>query len=151
VMDFGLARSLETAGLTRTGALMGTPSYMSPEQSRGEQAGARSDLFTLGIILYQMITATLPFAAETPMASLFKRAREKAIPPRELDPEIPQAINDIVMKCLETNPDRRYQSAGEFLRDLGHSGEISHPCIAGGPLNFQAGADFGPRYRIEAL
>src|SRR4029077_9278278 len=108
VMDFGLARSLETAGMTRTGALMGTPDYMSPEQARADKADERSDLFTLGIIFYELLTGKLPFQADTLMATLLNRPQQRAAPPRELDPAIPQALNDIVMKCLETSPEKRY-------------------------------------------
>src|SRR5437899_12250166 len=73
LMDFGIARSLEMSGMTRTGALMGTPEYMSPEQAKGEDLDARSDLFSLGIIFYEMVTGQLPFKADTLMGTLFKR------------------------------------------------------------------------------
>ena len=110
VMDFGLARSMETAGMTRTGALMGTPDYMSPEQARGEKVDARSDLFSLGIIFYEMLTGRLPFQADTLMATLLKRVQEKAAPPTVLEPAIPPYINRVVMKCLEADVAKRYQS-----------------------------------------
>ena len=151
VMDFGLARSLETAGMTRTGALMGTPDYMSPEQARADKADARSDLFTLGIIFYELLTGKLPFQADTLMATLLKRTREKATPPREIDPGVPQALSDIVMKCLETNPDRRYQSVGALLQDLASPTGSQSSVMANAPLSFDPGSDFGPRYRIEKL
>src|SRR5579863_5815007 len=114
VMDFGLARSMETVGITRTGALMGTPDYMSPEQARGEKVDARSDLFSLGIIFYEMLTGRLPFQAETMMATLLKRVQEKAIPPIALDPAIPPHINRVVMKCLEADVTKRYQAIDEI-------------------------------------
>ncbi len=151
VMDFGLARSLETSGMTRTGALMGTPDYMSPEQARADKADARSDLFTLGIIFYELLTGKLPFQADTLMASLLKRTREKATPPREIDPDVPQALNDIVMKLLETSPEKRYQTVGALLQDLASPTGPQSSVMANAPLSFEPGSDFGPRYRIEKL
>ena len=120
VMDFGIARSTEgTGGMTQTGALLGTPEYMSPEQAKGQHVDARSDLFSLGIIFYEMLTGKTPFHADTIMATIFRRTQEKARPPLELDPEIPQPINDVVVKCLATEPEERFQSAGEILVALG--------------------------------
>src|SRR5579864_1581310 len=85
VMDFGIARSLEFGGATQTGALIGTPEYMSPEQVRGEPADARSDLFTLGVIFQEVLTGALPYQAETAMASMFKRTKERAVSVRQLN------------------------------------------------------------------
>jgi tetratricopeptide (TPR) repeat protein/predicted Ser/Thr protein kinase len=111
VMDFGIARSLEFGGMTQTGALIGTPEYMSPEQVRGEHVDARSDLFTLGIIFQEILTGKLPYEAETAMASMFKRTKERAVSVRQLDPAVPQYLSDIVAKCLEIAPEDRFQSA----------------------------------------
>src|SRR5262249_15810429 len=118
VMDFGLARSMEMAGMTRTGALMGTPDYMSPEQARAQKVDERSDLFSLGIIFYEMLTGHLPFQADTIMATLLKRVQERAVPPSTLDPALPRQLSDVVMKCLEADRAKRYQSTGEILADL---------------------------------
>jgi tetratricopeptide (TPR) repeat protein len=118
VMDFGIARSLEFGGMTQTGAVMGTPEYMSPEQVRGEHVDTRSDLFTLGIIFQELLTGTLPYRAETAMASMFKRTKERAIPVRELNPAVPQILSDIVGKCLEIEPENRFQSARELYDAL---------------------------------
>jgi eukaryotic-like serine/threonine-protein kinase len=118
VMDFGIARSLEFGGMTQTGALIGTPEYMSPEQVRGEHVDARSDLFTLGIIFQEILTGTLPYRAETAMASMFKRTKERAVPVRQLDPAVPQYLSDIVAKCLEIAPQDRFQSARELYDAL---------------------------------
>ena len=118
VMDFGLARSLESGGMTQTGALMGTIEYMSPEQAMGKQLDARSDLFAVGLIFYELLTCKLPFKAETAMASLLKRNQERALPAAELDASIPKGLSDIVSKCLERDPNLRYQSAQEILADL---------------------------------
>lgn len=119
VMDFGIARSLEMPGMTQTGALVGTPEYMSPEQAKGEEVDARSDLFTTGIIFYELLTGRTPFRADTAYATLLKRTQERARPPVELDPTIPPQISGVVMKCLETDRDHRYASALEMVHDLG--------------------------------
>lgn len=117
VMDFGIARSMDASGLTQTGALVGTPYYMSPEQAKGEKIDTRSDLFSLGIIFYQMLTGELPYKSDTPIGTLLKRVQEVAIPPVEVAP-IPRPLNDIVMKCLTTEPGERYQTAQELFYDL---------------------------------
>ena len=118
VMDFGIARSIAPGGMTYTGALVGTPEYMSPEQAKGEDLDARSDLFSLGIIFYELLTGDTPYKAETSMASLYKRTREKVPPPIELVPETPKPLNAIVVRCLEIDKDKRYASATEILADL---------------------------------
>jgi serine/threonine protein kinase/tetratricopeptide (TPR) repeat protein len=118
VMDFGIARSRELSGLTQTGDLIGTPEYMSPEQAKGEKIDSRSDLFSLGIIFYELLTGKTPFEATTPAASLVKRIQERAVPPIKLDPAIPKFVNDIVVRCLEIDPQRRYASAREIMQDL---------------------------------
>ena len=117
VMDFGIARAQENQ-LTQTGAIMGTFQYMSPEQAKGEKADARSDIFTVGIILYELLTGKSPYPSDTSIASLLKRTTEAAVPPSTLDSGIPRAINGIVCKCLERELARRYQSAEQLLRDL---------------------------------
>src|SRR6202051_2725650 len=119
LMDFGLARSMELVGMTRTGALIGTPAYMSPEQAKGEKVDARTDLFSLGVIFYELLTGTLPYQAESMMATLIKRAKEPPVPPIQVERSIPPATNDIIMKCLQIKLERRYQQASEILSDLG--------------------------------
>src|ERR1700733_4738413 len=119
VMDFGIARSMEmVGGMTQTGALVGTPEYMSPEQAKGQHLDARSDLFSLGIIFYELLTGNSPYKADTAMATLWKRTHEAARPPIELEPGIPPAVSDMVVKCLEIDRERRYQSVADFARDL---------------------------------
>jgi len=118
VMDFGIAHSLETPGMTQTGALMGTPEYMSPEQAKGIKVDARSDLFALGIIFYELLTGISPYKADNAMAMLLKRTQERPQPPSELDPTIRKPISDVVMKCLEIDRDQRYSNAREILEDL---------------------------------
>jgi serine/threonine protein kinase/predicted hydrocarbon binding protein len=110
--DFGLARILESARrLTATGLLMGTPHYISPEQARGEMADVRSDIYSLGIMLYEMLTGKLPFQADTAYGILFKHINEDPPRIREVRPELPQAVEEVVLKALAKNPDDRYQSA----------------------------------------
>jgi tetratricopeptide (TPR) repeat protein/predicted Ser/Thr protein kinase len=116
VMDFGVARSLETPGMTQTGALMGTPEYMSPEQAKGMKVDARSDLFSLGIIFYEMLSSVSPFKAETAMATMFKRTQVRAVPLSESG--VPVELSDIVAKCLEIDPEKRFGSAREVAQQL---------------------------------
>lgn len=118
VMDFGIAHSLETPGMTQTGALMGTPEYMSPEQAKGVKVDARSDLFALGIIFYELLTGISPYKADNAMAMLLKRTQERPQPPIELDPTIPKPVSDVVMKCLEIDRDQRFASAREIEQQL---------------------------------
>ena len=119
VMDFGIARTMEQGGgMTSTGALLGTPDYMSPEQVMGEHVDARSDLFTLGIIFYQLLVGQLPYKADTIQAAMFKRTREKSKLPAEVDPGVPALLSDITAKCMQMEPAQRYQSALEIQRDI---------------------------------
>jgi serine/threonine protein kinase/tetratricopeptide (TPR) repeat protein len=118
VMDFGLAKSLKTTGMTQAGAVLGTPAYMSPEQAKGETADTRSDLFAVGIIFYQMLTGTVPFKADTAVATLLLRTQGPPTPPTTLEPQIPAPLNEIVMKSLAVKREERYQSASDLLKDL---------------------------------
>jgi tetratricopeptide (TPR) repeat protein/predicted Ser/Thr protein kinase len=118
VMDFGLARTVEGDGMTQTGALVGTMDYMSPEQALGKELDQRSDIFTAGLILYELLTGKMPFKADSVLASLIKRTQERAVPVSEHDNSIPGALTGIVSKCLERDPNLRYQNAKELLRDM---------------------------------
>jgi len=118
VMDFGLARTVVGDGMTQTGALVGTMEYMSPEQALAKDLDQRSDLFTLGLILYELLAGVTPYKAESAVASLIKRNQERAAPVSDHDAKIPKALSNIATKCLERDPALRYQSAGELLRDL---------------------------------
>jgi len=118
VMDFGLARTVEGDGMTQTGAIVGTMEYMSPEQSLGKDLDQRSDIFALGLILYEMLTGKQPFAADSALASLIKRTQQRATPVSDVDAQIPGALSGIVSKCLERDLDQRYQNVSTILADL---------------------------------
>jgi len=118
VMDFGLARLMGDNGMTQTGALVGTMEYMSPEQALGKELDQRSDIFTAGLILYELLTGNTPFHADSALASLIKRTQERAIPVSDYDSSIPGALSEVVSKCLERDPNQRYQTATEVLRSL---------------------------------
>lgn len=118
VMDFGLARTLGTDGMTRTGAMMGTIEYMSPEQAQGKELKPSSDIFAVGLILYELLSGVMPFHAETAIASLLKRTQQRAVPLADLDKKIPGTLSNIVCKCLEKDPQLRYQSAEGLVADL---------------------------------
>lgn len=119
IMDFGIARSAESAGMTATGSVLGTPDYISPEQVSGEETNAQTDLFSLGVIAYEMLTGKLPYDADTPIAKVMMRLNHKPQPLREINPEIPLYLQRMVLKCLEVDPALRYRSAQEVLDDLG--------------------------------
>src|SRR5437660_1918284 len=140
VMDFGLARTLEGSGMTQTGALVGTMEYMSPEQALGKDLDQRSDLFTVGLIFYELLTGKMPFIADSALASLIKGTQERAAPISDNDRTIPGALTGIVSKCLERDPALRYQSIKEVLNDLeGWQGKT-----AGATLAFQSVRRWAP-------
>ena len=118
VMDFGLARNLEGGGMTQTGALVGTMEYMSPEQALAKDLDQRSDLFSAGLIFYELLTGQMPYRADSALASLIRRTQERAVSVLDYDNTIPAALSQIVSKCLERDPALRYQTAAELLADL---------------------------------
>ncbi|HEX9109837.1 MAG TPA: tetratricopeptide repeat protein, partial [Terriglobales bacterium] len=118
VMDFGLARSLGETGLTQTGAIVGTLEYMSPEQALGTQLDQRSDIFSVGLIFYELLTGKAPYEADTAIASLMKRTREDARPASDVDHSVPKSLSAIVSRCLEREPVNRYHSVVELLQQL---------------------------------
>ena len=120
VSDFGLATSFETAkmGMTRTGAFVGTPRYMSPEQVEGGKIDHRSDLYSLGLVIYEMVTGDVPFAGESTWQVMYQRVKDKPKDPKVIKPDLPDWVARIVMHCLERDPALRYQSAREILTDI---------------------------------
>ncbi|MDF1542127.1 MAG: Stk1 family PASTA domain-containing Ser/Thr kinase [Anaerosomatales bacterium] len=117
VMDFGIARAGNTT-MTQTGSVLGTAHYVSPEQAQGRALGPSSDLYSLGIVLYELTTGRLPFDADTPVAVALKQVNEEPVPPRRINPEIPEALEAVIMRALQKDPSARYSSADEMRTDL---------------------------------
>ncbi|AIA04668.1 Stk1 family PASTA domain-containing Ser/Thr kinase [Streptomyces noursei] len=120
VMDFGIARAMGDAGMTmtQTAAVIGTAQYLSPEQAKGEQVDARSDLYSTGCLLYELLTVRPPFVGDSPVAVAYQHVREEPQPPSTFDPEISPEMDAIVLKALVKDPDYRYQSADEMRADI---------------------------------
>lgn len=120
ISDFGLAKSFEEGAvqMTRTGAFLGTPRYMSPEQVEGKPADQRSDLYAYGLILYEMVAGDVPFTGESTLKVMYQRVQEKPKSPKLVNPALPNWFVRIIMHCLEKSPEARYQSAYEILADL---------------------------------
>jgi serine/threonine protein kinase len=117
--DFGIAKMVNVVGLTASGVMVGTPAYMAPEQGMGQTGGnERADIYSLGVILYQLVTGHLPFEAETPLGIVIKHIAEPLLPPTAINPELPPGIEAVIMRALAKAPEDRYQTAKEFAVDL---------------------------------
>ncbi len=118
IMDFGIARVVRTKKETGTGVVLGTPEYMSPEQAEGKEVDGRSDIYSLGIILFEMVTGRPPFESDSLIQILQRQSAEAPPAPRTLNPEIPEVLNGIILRCLEKKSENRYQTADDLRRDL---------------------------------
>ncbi|HLF28522.1 MAG TPA: protein kinase [Anaerolineae bacterium] len=119
--DFGIAKIMSATNLTVSGAMVGTPSYMSPEQGMGEPGDERSDIYSIGVMLYQLAVGRLPYDADTPLAVVLKHINEPLPIPRALKPDLPEEVERIILKALAKNPDDRYPTVGEMTAELKHA------------------------------
>ena len=118
VTDFGIAKAVSNSTITAFGTTIGSVHYFSPEHARGGYTDAKSDLYSLGVVLYEMVTGRVPFDADTPVSVALKHMQEKPVPPIELNPAIPQSLNDLILKAMEKDPNMRYSTATEMIDDL---------------------------------
>ncbi|MDF2960139.1 MAG: serine/threonine protein kinase [Paenibacillus sp.] len=118
VTDFGIARAVTSSTITQTGSVVGSVHYFSPEHAKGTFTGEQSDLYSLGIVMYQMLTGRLPFLGESPISVALKHLQEEVEEPRKVNPLIPQSVENIILKAMRKNPSERYRSAKQMLDDL---------------------------------
>ena len=140
VMDFGIARAVSDSQMTmtQTAQVIGTAQYLSPEQARGERVDARSDLYSAGCLLYELLTGRPPFTGDSPVAIAYQHVKEDPVPPSQVDPEVPAWADAIVLKAMQKDPADRYQSAGEMRNDIQRA-------LSGAPVSApMPGAAYGP-------
>jgi len=118
IMDFGIARSLKAEGITDAGVMIGTPEYMSPEQVEGKEANQRSDIYSLGVILYEMVTGRVPFEGDTSLTIAMKHKSEIPINPKEINAQIPEDLSHMILRCMEKDKEKRHQGAKEVFSEL---------------------------------
>ncbi len=128
--DFGIAKIIEAnSRLTATGGIIGTPAYMAPEQGRGAKVDHRADIYALGVMLYEMATGRPPFDAETPVAVIFQHIHDPLPPPRVLNPDLPEALECVILKALAKDPDDRFQTAGALVEALNAEAVMTRPPV----------------------
>jgi len=130
IMDFGIARSLKAKGITGAGVMIGTPEYMSPEQVEGKDIDKRSDIYSVGIILYEMVTGRVPFEGYTPLSVAMKHKSEIPKNPKELNAQIPEDLRRLILRCMEKDKEMRYQSSEELISELNKIGEAQTATIS---------------------
>jgi serine/threonine-protein kinase len=137
VMDFGIARTSTGDTLTQTAAVLGTASYLSPEQAQGQPVDARSDLYSLGCVLYEMTTGRPPFSGDSPVAIAYKHVKDDPVAPSRINPDVPSDLEAVILKSMAKNPANRYQTAAEMRQDLGRLMQglptLATPVMAGDP------------------
>ncbi|OGO78420.1 MAG: hypothetical protein A2Y23_11180 [Clostridiales bacterium GWB2_37_7] len=121
VTDFGIARAVSSSTITNTGNVIGSVHYFSPEQARGGYTDEKSDIYSLGVVMYEMLTGRLPFEGESPIAVALKHIQEEPVKPSDINPRIPKSINDIILKCMDKDVNNRYKSMAEIISDLRQS------------------------------
>jgi serine/threonine protein kinase len=132
VTDFGIARAGDTSRLTRAGAMLGTPQYMSPEQAEGRPVDHRADLYALGVMLYEMLTGRVPFQADTPHAIVYAVIHQPPLPPRQIRPDLSPAVEAVLLKALAKQPNERFQTGADMAAALWSATEASSSLYGGG-------------------
>jgi serine/threonine protein kinase len=118
IMDFGIAHSVQAKGITATGMMIGTPEYMAPEQVEGKEIDQRVDIYSLGVILFKLLTGTVPFEGDTPITVAIKHLKEEAPEPKTINSNIPDDLNEVVLRCLKKDRGKRYENVVELLSEL---------------------------------
>ena len=144
VTDFGIAKAVSNSTITAFGTTIGSVHYFSPEHARGGYTDAKSDIYSLGVVMYEMVTGKVPFDADTPVSVALKHMQEDPVPPIELNPHLPEAVNRIILKALKKDPMLRYQTATELLQDLKMA--LKNPSG-----DFVDDADFDPTAKTQRI